>query len=285
MTTNPHRNDKKPKVSYEECDRLVKAYRDDHCELAAGHLLDAFEGYLVKYYNVIRWGKVAIQDRDIREFVKLYMRNEYCRRHIHQYRRMPVVQQEIYNVTQSIRRLCFPYANDELMNEIYVALLTMAKRYKSPDGKPRFHSYVLQAFHYQLRRQLQTLVSDPIVFKMAHNINFHDEFHEGTNDYDMKGYNVEKYEDKTERFTIHQAFESINDNWILGHTTGDEYIQLTVMERKIIKLYYLDKMSDQQIADRLGTCRATVNRRRNKAVNSLKKGMIKKRRLRSDGDE
>lgn len=258
----------RPKISYEECDRLVLAYRDDNDSDAAQSLLDAFEGYIVKYYNVIRRGKVAINDRDIREFLKLYMKNEYCRRHIHQFKRMPIVQQEIYKVSDSVKNLCQPYNDEELLNEIYVAFLTMAKRYQSPDGKPRFHAYILQAFHYQLRRQLQTLVSDPIVFKMASNIKYFDEDYEQNEQ--NSDYDSSRLEDQTPTFTIEEEFDTINDNWVLGYTTGKEYRDLTIMERKIIKMYYLDEMSDQDIADQLGTCRATVNRRRNRVKDKLR---------------
>lgn len=269
---------KKRKISYEECDKLVLAYRDNNDPDAAQALLDAFEGYMAKYYNVIRHGKVAIHDRDIREFIKLYMKNEYCRRHIHQYRRMPVVQQEIYSVADSIRKLCQPYSDDELMNEIYVAFLTMAKRYQSPDGKPRFHSYILRAFHYQLRRQLQTLVSDPIVFKMASNVKYLDDQWEG-DDYSYGRFDAEGFEDKRPTFTIESSLDAINDNWVLGYTTGQEYRDLSIMERKILKMYYIDDMSDQEIADQLGTCRATVNRRRNKALRILERALRRSGKL------
>lgn len=268
----------RPKISYEECNRLVLAYRDDCDPDAAQALLDAFEGYITKFYNVIRKGKVAINDRDIREFVKLYMKNEYCRRHIHQFKRMPLVQQEIYLVSDSIKNLCQPYSDEELLNEIYVAFLTMAKRYQSPDGKPRFHAYILQAFHYQLRRQLQTLVSDPLVFKMAKNVKYFDEDWENAQD-QYGAHDMDIFENETPTFTIEEEFDAINDNWVLGYTTGKEYRDLTIMERKIIKMYYLDEMSDQDIADRLGTCRATVNRRRNRVKEKLQDTLKTSRKI------
>lgn len=269
----------KPKISYQECDDIVRRYRDTNDPNASAQLIDAFEGYIVKFYNVIRWGRVAIDDRDIREFIKLYMKNEYCRKHIHQYKRMPLVQQEIHNVSESIRQLCDPYDDDELMNEAIVALMTMAKRYQSPDGNPRFHSYVLQAFHFQLRRQLQTLVSDPIVFKMANNINFRDEYYDNDSDLDS-GYDVDSFADKTPTFTIDHSLDSVNDNWILGTTSSEEYRQLSIMERKILKLYYLDNKSDHEIAEELGTCRATVNRRRNKVKGILEETFRESKQIR-----
>lgn len=266
----------KPKISYQECDRLVKAYRDTNDPDAAQALLDAFEGYTVKFFNLIRWGKVSIHDRDVRDFIRLYMKNEFARKHIHQFKRMPAVQQEIYNVADSIKQLMAPYDNDELKNEIYMAFLTMANRYKSPDGKPRFHHYILQAFHYQLRRQLQTLVADPIVYRMAHNINFHEDFGDG----EEVGFDMDMLQDESKSFTIDETLDTVNDNWVLGFTVGDEYRNLTVMERKIIKMYYLDDMSDQEIADSLGTCRATVNRRRNKAKEHLEEVFNKSKKIR-----
>lgn len=257
--------DDKPKISYEECDQLVRNYRDHDSQDSAELLIDAFEGYLVKFFNVIRWGKMNIQDRTLREFVKLYMPNEHDRRHVHQYKHMPTIQSAIYRTTENIRSLCEPYDWDELWNEVVAAFLTMAKRYQSRDDKPRFHTYILQAFHYQLRRQLQSLVADPIIFRMATNLRFNDNYME-TDDNTM---DVQNFYDTSDQFTVDRRFNTVNDNWVLGHTVTEEYRQFTVMERKIIKMYYIDNLSDQEIANQLGTCRATVNRRRNKAVNQL----------------
>jgi RNA polymerase sigma factor (sigma-70 family) len=256
----------KPKISYEECEEIVQAYRSTKNDADSQRLIDAFEGYIVKFYNLIRWGRVAIADRDVREFLKLYMKNEYTRKHIHQYYHMAAVRHEIYSVAESIKNLLKTYENEELKNEIYTAFLTMANRYKSPDGKPRFHDYILKAFHYQLRRQLQTLVEDPVVFNIVQNINFHEEYGYDFHD-DMS--TIDGYQDMTATYTIEEKMEEFNDNWILGYTADENYKNLSVMERKIIKMYYLDEMSDQDIADGLGICRATVNRRRNKAVKTL----------------
>lgn len=283
----------RPKVSYEECDALVCRYRDHGDEDAAAGLIQAFEGYIMKYYNLIRWGKVYIHDRNIREFLKLYMKNDFTRRHIHQYQYMSGIQEEIYQTAESVRKLMEPYTKpvkqpnyldrqytDELMNEIIVALLTMAKRYKSQDGKPRFHAYILRAFHFQLRRQLQTLVADPIVFRMAYNVNFQEDQYDGDNEQGggARGYRVENMVDQTV-FTIEDSLDSVNDNWVLGLTASEEYRDFTIMERKIIKMYYVDEMTDQQIANELGTCRATVNRRRNKSIGQLETIFARQRRL------
>jgi RNA polymerase sigma factor (sigma-70 family) len=263
----------KPKISYEECEEIVQAYRSTRNDADSQRLIDAFEGYIVKFYNLIRWGRVAIADRDIREFLKLYMKSEYSRKHIHKYSHMATIRQDIYSIAESIKNLLKTYENEELMNEIYTAFLTMATRYKSPDGKPRFHDYILKAFHYQLRRQLQILVEDPIVFNTVQNINFHEDHN-----------NLDHYEDTAACYTIEDDMEEFNDNWILGYTSDENYKNLSVMERKIIKMYYLDEMSDQEIADGLGICRATVNRRRNKAVKNLEDVFGHAKRIRKDDE-
>lgn len=259
---------KKEKLTYEECDRLVLAYRDENCQESALLLIDAFEGYIVKYFNIIRRGKLKVEDRDVREFVKLYMMNEAMRRLIHQFKRKPAVYSEINSVTLMIKNSCESYSDEELMSEIHVALLTMAKRYKSPDGKPRFHTYMLRAFHYQLRRQLEILTGGPISYIIDNNT-----YHNNATipkDYTYDKYDIEFCSDNTPTFTIDEEMETINENWVLGYTTESEFGDLTVMERKILKMYYVDEMSDQQIADRLGTCRATINRRRNKVKRNLR---------------
>jgi RNA polymerase sigma factor (sigma-70 family) len=274
----------RPKISYEECEEIVQAYRRTKNDADSQRLLDAFEGYIVKFYNLIRWGRVAIADRDVREFLKLYMKSEYSRKHIHKYSHMATIRQDIYSVAESIKNLLKTYENQELKNEIYTAFLTMATRYKSPDGKPRFHDYILKAFHYQLRRQLQTLVEDPVVFNSIQNINFHDDYHRNDDFSEQDVFqNIDNYRD-TGSYTIEERMEDFNDNWILGYTADDNYKNLSVMERKIIKMYYLDEMSDQEIADGLGICRATVNRRRNKAVKNLEDVFGHAKRIRKDDE-
>lgn len=273
----------RPKVSYEQSEALVVAYRDHDDEDAAQGLLDAFEGYIVKYFNLVRRGRINLKDRDMREFVKLYMNNEYCRRNIHRYKYMPVVQQEIHTVCDRIRKICDAYSDDDLKHEIYIAMLTMAKRYAPPDDKPRFHTYILRAFHFQLRRQLQVLTSDPIAFKM---VNF-EKMAEG--DYiNGDGWEMQQSglseSGKAYAFTIEDEFEEINDNWVLGFTNDMNYADLTIMERRIIKMYYIDEMSDQQIANQLGTCRATINRKRNRSKDSLRAHFEQQGKLTREGD-
>lgn len=264
----------KPKLTYQECEDLVIAYRDHNDQEAATKLLDAFEGYTVKFYNIVRRGRGNIHDQNLREFVKLYLKNEYSRRHIHQYKRMPTVHQDFYNILESIKEMCAPYSDEDIKSEITLAVLTLAKRYRSEDGLPRFHSYMLRAYHFQLRRQLQTLVSDPIVFRLSKNINFNEDFVDPDDDMD-----IGDMADRSDQFTVENSLDSVNDNWILGYTTNEEYRQFTIMERKIIKLYYVDRLLDQDIADILGVCRATVNRRRNRIVKILEVHYTKLRRL------
>lgn len=263
----------KPKVSYDALNTLVLSYRDHHDSEAADGIIDAFEGYIVKFFNLVRYGRINMMDRELREFVKLYMTNDYCRRNIHRYKYMPVVEQEILAVCDRIKKICHTYSDDDLKHEIYMAILIMAKRYKSPDEKPRFHTYIVRAFHYQLRRQLQILTADQFAFKMIENEEFDvTRFSELEGGFvpGISAWTEGKLQDRVPSFTIEEEFEDINENWVLGFTNDMDYANLTIMERRILKMYYIDELSDQEIANQLGTCRATINRKRNRSKEALR---------------
>lgn len=258
----------KVKVSYRDLDKLVIAYRDEGDEEAAAKIIDAFEGYMVKYFNLIRKGRAVFDDRDIREFIKLYTANEYARRNIHRYKYMPAVHHEMQSVADRIRKLYQYCSDDDLIHEIYIAILTMAKRYNPPDKEPRFHTYMVRAFHYQLRRQLQAIIDEELAFKTVDYMAIAEHMREES-EYDY--YEVEDTSEVNPDFTIEGSMEAFNENWVLGYTTDPIYMDLTVMERRILKMYYIEEMSDQKIADQLGTCRATINRRRNRTKEELKR--------------
>lgn len=280
--TSEFDNEELERLSYEECEELVVRYRDLGDEDACLRLIKAFEGFLVRYYVLLRQGKVYINGRNIREFLKLYIKDTYIRKSIHQYGYKPKAKEALYETADILKDLLRPYRNEELMNEIYAAFLAVAKRYKSPDGKPRFHHYLLRVFHYQLARQIDKLISDPLVFKMSSHMSF------GEIDLDSEetglyfNLNMDKYVDKNRPINIEEHFDEINENWILGFTASEEYQSLSVLERKILKLYYVDEKSDQQIADELGTCRATINRKRNHIVRKLRKYFQKTNKISKD---
>lgn len=63
----------------------------------------------------------------------------------------------------------------------------------------------------------------------------------------------------------------LDSNWINGITCGDVFKVLTPFERRILLMWYIEKKTDAQIAEAFGLCRGTVNNRKAKAKEKLKK--------------
>ncbi len=261
------------RFTYEETEALVLAYQENKSG-AAEQLLIAFKEYMAQFVNLIKKGTISASRRGQRQFISLYISNPLTRANLHRFRRSRFAHNEIYKITNSIKGFFSKYSYEEIIQETALALLTLAKRYKSPDGKPRFHYYVDKTFAYQLHRQLRTLISDPVVFQAKNNQSF-----DSDEDADYLSQYIESDMDHSDEWiasmeasSIEDDMDEINDNWVNGLTCSDSFHTLSIFDRKIIKLYYIDELTDQQIANILGTCRATINRRRLATIAKLRGG-------------
>lgn len=61
-----------------------------------------------------------------------------------------------------------------------------------------------------------------------------------------------------------------NINWVNGITCNKIFKTLTPFEREILIMSYLDKKKNSEIADICGVCRATINRKKQATIETLK---------------
>jgi RNA polymerase sigma factor (sigma-70 family) len=250
----------KKKLTYEELNNIVLAYQSGDPK-ASAMIVSAFEGLRVKYLNLISRGHYNLQDRTIREFLSLYMKDESKRRYIHQWRSMPQVRSELYKAAEKIHEMFKGFLECEIKHELISALLTLAKRYKSPDGKPRFHTYVQRAYRFQVQRQLHELIADPIAYRFQNISSYIDDEYDGVQVDMMDFIDQAALSNHIPLISLSDQYEDeINENWVMGHTTSEIFQGLTILERRILMLYYERGMKDQQIANQLGICRSSVNR-------------------------
>jgi DNA-directed RNA polymerase specialized sigma24 family protein len=64
--------------------------------------------------------------------------------------------------------------------------------------------------------------------------------------------------------------DEIGNSWVRGLTCGEEFKELTPLQRLIIKLNYYDGLSDGKIADMMGIHINTIFRQRTKARKIVK---------------
>jgi RNA polymerase sigma factor (sigma-70 family) len=149
-----------------------------------------------------------------------------------------------------------------------MTLLELADKYEPIDENPRFHSYVLKAYHYKVYHNLIKVTQDPLYYTSLEGLRFREDDFITYDDIDEDRYDNKYIQLMTESDT------EVDDNWIAGFT-ADLFKDLSPVDRKILKLKYIDKLDDKDVAEELGVCRATINRRKIKLKQVIQKELTK----------
>jgi len=251
-------------LEYKELDDLVRRYRDGDND-AANEIVRHFEGFIMKFINLIKYGRLDISDTSLRSYVGLYIKKPYVLKRLHGYYKYKDVVEEILKRASWIQNIFKNNEKEEVYNELVCILLEMANRYKlRDDGVYCFHTYVQKSFHYYVHRHLQKLITDPSAFaNELTNFNYTDEELDNQDFIDNLIY-------KQGRCKQTELTSEIDENWICGFTCEEAYLKFNPLDRRILQLYYIYEMSDQKIANTLGLCRATINRKRLAAKTYIK---------------
>ena len=260
---------------------------------AAEQLLIFFAKFFTNYAMLIKFGKFNVSYFSTRSFIKLFIESKKERRSINKY--------SFYNFSsgkgivgktiKTIEKIFQESSYDDIMNDLKVIFLTMCKNYK--DTNPTFHTYINRAFHFYAYRYWEKRIRDPIGRGSAVSIFDHIEkdnsqksityaditFSEHDNvETDMLINNINvHYKIKNSKIPVINTKEKnvydnnfIDENWINGISCENEVFKnLTPLERKIIKYWYVDNLTDAEISNLVGLCRGNVNKRRNIAKQKI----------------
>lgn len=230
------------KESYLRVDRLVHAYRDNEPG-AADELIKAFEGFLVRFYQILVHGRCDPNDYSTRIFLRFFIRSQYIRQRIHALQ-LGMIVQELDRTAKLVRYQLNTYEAEEIHHEMIICLLQMAHNYTSNDGNPRFHNYVVKSYPSILAKRVRDMVKDPLVFSTE--IQFMNP--------------VWTFEDGTETYLIDViadprpiSYEPTDDDWVETAEGGSyRFEDLTPMERSILLWRYDRKWTYRRLGEEFG---------------------------------
>ena len=199
-----------------------------------------------------------------------------------------------------IKTMFSKYEYGDIYNELVLALLNMANKYKITQEGDRyhkangtFHMYISKCFHWEAYRYLSKLISDPLSHFEV--VRLCDQF----DDMDIENDIPEVFvEDETALFMLQEMLDttsrqsdienantltlreqeplsvydvdSLNFNWTNGVTCSELFKELTPYEREIIVLSFIKNKTDIEIGVIYGCHRATINEHKKRAVNKIK---------------
>jgi RNA polymerase sigma factor (sigma-70 family) len=278
---------------YQRVHDLVYEYKNGSMD-AADKLLESFAKFLSNYAVLIKYGKYNLNYYSVRSFIKLFIEDPKDRKLLNshfynQYAGKNVV----FSTINTIMNIFHESSSEDIKQDLKIIFFNMCQKYK--DVRPSFHTYIDKNFHYYAYRYWEKTIRDPIgrgssvsistpiksiKFVEDTNLTFADILEDVQskveNDYTLNKITV-YYDIKTSSIPVAYGEESndtynntfLNTNWINGITCSTAFKILTPLERKIIKLWYIDNLTDKEIGDKFGICRGSINKRRNIAKTKI----------------
>ncbi|WP_422661685.1 hypothetical protein ACK8P5_26545 (plasmid) [Paenibacillus sp. EC2-1] len=268
------------KLTAQEVNILISAYQEDNSKDAAAQLLRCFDGYFQKFINVLRNHKFNMNDGTQRSFAALYMHHPEIRNNVHLFKKSPYMQRQLRTTVIWIAERYAQCSREELINEMHVVFLSMAKNH---NWKAPFQKYIARWFPVEFSRSIKTWSPDPRIVSI---VPFDESHYEPQ--YEME---IDIEDDMDHAYRIRSTEDTMFDeNWVNGLDCGEVFSHLTTYERRIIKWYYEQKalsrddlspedynhlkatlrMTETDIASRLGCSRKTVNVKRNEAKEKVR---------------
>ena len=292
---------------YQELQRNLVLYKEGNQE-AITYIIRIFHPFVTKYTRFIINGDLPYSkyidnkgverckiSATISKFVSLFIEKKET----------DVDKKKVFSSTcLRIRTLFSKYEYGDIYNELVLALLNMANKYKITQEGDKyhksngtFHMYISKCFHWEAYRYLTKLINDPL--SHYETIRLCDQF----DDMEIEKEASELFvEDEQATFVMQEMIDttsrqsdienantltlkenepisvydidSLNFNWTNGVTCSELFTELTSYEREIIILSFVKNKTDIEIGLIYGCHRATINEHKKKAVNKIRQKAI-----------
>lgn len=244
-----------------QSDPATEKWELRECKKATEELIKRFFPLFKKYLTLIKTGQIDFNDTEMRRFVRSFIGEPELKFALLKPVKQQALQQQITQRFNFIKETYGSLEEDEIMLELQMLFLVLAKRYKQMGRN--FCAYLYNAYSYEVTRHIMRFTKNPANIHYR-NIEYED-FMEAAEEPAFE----EIFEDK-----IYESTTGVPDiSWISGETCSDTFQCLTPLERKIIIKYYIEDYNDRQIADEFAMHINSINLKRRKAVLTLAEHM------------
>ena len=271
---------------------------------AMDYIIKRFHGFLCKFTKLICYRKIFYFevtdatgtkrkniDSSLIAFLRLYISQE-------DKKDCTTPRMIYYKTVSKIHNLFADYSFNDIYNQLVLALLNMANKYKviypgeegyKPNGT--FYMYVSKCFHYDAYKYLDELISKPF-----NQVPYVTHFDDPDDQYEqfwasMPDEEADLNNDKNTEIISRQLSiknsdkltmiendpvdiydeDALNFNWTNGITCSEIFSDLSNIEREIIVLNYIKKMSVENIAKIYRTSKTVIRNHRDSAIEKIKR--------------
>lgn len=236
-------------------------------------LLNKYNNFIQKYYQLITTGEVNFQNYDIRMFLSYFLSEPSLRKELRKGKyHSKKCKREAKIIAEKIKQVFSELSKEEILHELIVLFLQCAQKYKQKGTT--FSKYLYRMYKYELKNKVLELRKQN---KPQRTIYYFDPIYEHPR---------QESEDQLIR-RIEAPFHMELDEdlilnhplWLAGQYANETFKQFTREERLILAKYYYEKYTDKEIGRLLGRNPKSIHRIRKRLIvkleNMAKRGEIK----------
>jgi hypothetical protein len=170
---NNIKNNNIKEPDYDLVDQLVEKYQAGDQD-AAEELINQLSPYMIKFFKIIRLGVIDLNDRDSRRFISLFIDDYGARDKLKKKFQSRDARNEAYQAALMVQSMCSQIPAEDIVQELIVILLTLAKRFIKHRKKVNFCGYLYNGFRFELARRIKIITVDPLTHRTDFNVSFDD---------------------------------------------------------------------------------------------------------------
>lgn len=217
-------------------------------------------GFLGKYYKLFRKGTINFKNKESRRFVNLFIADPGVRKGMQKSRQSKHVRDEANKSMRKVSTSLRFMDDEEIKNELIALFINKCNRY-TYTGRS-FRAYLSNSYFFDAYRFVNNLQKkyEPYVHMQADLLHIAEDL---VLDTEME---TEVNDSVFNQSPVMFLDDELGNAWVRGLTCGDEFKDLTPLQRMITKFNHFDGMSDREIADVMGMHINTIFRQRKKAA-------------------
>ena len=214
--------------------------------------------YLGKYYKILRFGKFDFKDYDSRVFIGCFFGKEERRAIIQSYQYRETKQAVVRKVAQIVEALKI-LDDEDLKQDLRLLFMKQARQYKKKNRT--FGGYLANSYRYAVANYIIRMMKteEPYVKLTKDLVSIaNDRVRDEESEVDIQ-------DSLLLSTPMLQTEDELDNSWVRGLSCGEEFLDLTPLQRLILKLKHYDGWSDGRIAEKMGIHINTIFRQRKKA--------------------
>jgi RNA polymerase sigma factor (sigma-70 family) len=243
---------------YQQIEKLVIEYQN-HNPDAALELIELFNPLFNKYVKIIKTGAVDLSDYDSRFFISMFIIDPRLRSGVRNNYYLAKNRDAAYRVADFICNGCCSLSEEDLMQDFSIILLKLASGYKLKDRS--FVSYTGTTFKYEVSQLIRKILGNPLTSAIPINLD---------NEETLDTRYIHKNDIIVDDIFPSNEIDELDNNWVYGITCNEVFCELDNFERLILKMSYVDNMSDIEISEKTGYHRNWIGIRRRTAIEKLR---------------